>query len=111
NFPNAGHDCCDVSASDPRRYSSTDILVASPECTTHSLARAQRKHAPLFESPDPSVERSRVTMWDVVRFAEAHIYAAVIVENVVEVLRWTPFASWLQAMDSLGYLHRIVSLN
>lgn len=111
NFPDAGHDCCDVSATDPRRYSSTDILVASPECTTHSLARAKSRGLPLFEKPDPSVERSRVTMWDVVRFTEAHRYEAVVVENVAEIARWEPFSAWLQAMTLMGYDHRVVSLN
>lgn len=112
NFPDADHDCCDVSASDPRRYPSTDILVASPECTTHSLARSKDRALPLFDKPDPSVERSRATMWDVVRFTEYHRYRAVIVENVAEVVtRWQPFPAWLHAMDALGYNHRIVSLN
>ena len=32
NFPNADHDCADISASNPRRYASTDILITSPEC-------------------------------------------------------------------------------
>ena len=29
NFPDTLHDCADVSATDPRRYSSTDILVTA----------------------------------------------------------------------------------
>lgn len=32
NFPNAGHDLIDVRSCDPRRYPSTDMLIASPEC-------------------------------------------------------------------------------
>lgn len=32
NFPNAMHECTDISACDPRRYPSTDVLVTSPEC-------------------------------------------------------------------------------
>ena len=50
-------------------------------------------------------------MWDVPRFAEAHRYQAVIVENVVEAARWLPFQAWLMAMHSLGYEHRTVWLN
>lgn len=41
NFPNADHDCTDISACDPRRYPSTDILITSPECTNHSLAKGK----------------------------------------------------------------------
>lgn len=112
NFPDARHDCADISQVDPRRYPSTDILLASPECTHHSQART-KKHVPDLFDPDgdASHERSRATMWDVPRFAEIHRYQAVVVENVVEIARWAPFDSWLSAMDSLGYDHRVLSLN
>lgn len=112
NFPHADHDCADVSQVDPRRYPRTNILLASPECTHHSLARSTRHRPNLFDPEgDPQAERSRATMWDVPRFAERHHYEVVIVENVVEVTKWAPFHSWLQAMDSLGYQHRVLSLN
>jgi DNA (cytosine-5)-methyltransferase 1 len=38
NFPNADHDCEDISSLSTariRRYPDTDILLASPECTNH----------------------------------------------------------------------------
>jgi site-specific DNA-cytosine methylase len=34
HFPDARHDCADISQVDPRRYPATDILLASPECFT-----------------------------------------------------------------------------
>ncbi len=117
NFPKTDHDCCDISASDPRRYPSTDILITSPECTTHSPAGGNRRRSTsqsdLFHTAiaDPTVERSRATMWDVPRFTEYHRYRRIIVENVVEVLRWELFDVWLKAMHTLGYRHTIVSLN
>lgn len=112
NFPNADHDCADVSQVNPRRYPSTDILVASPECTNHSSAKTRKHRTTIWDpTPDPSEERSRATMWDVVRFSEHHRYAVVVVENVVEATRWEPFGAWLGAMHSLGYQHRIVSRN
>jgi len=37
--------CADVSASDPRMFGRTDILIASPECTNHSLAKGVRRVA------------------------------------------------------------------
>jgi DNA (cytosine-5)-methyltransferase 1 len=111
NFPNADHDCADISASDPRRYPSTDILITSPECTTHSPAGGNKhRKSPqrdLFVPTelDPATQRSRATMWDVVRFAEYHQYRAIIVENVVEVVRtWPLFPTWWQAMENLGYV-------
>lgn len=112
NFPGADHDCADISQVDPRRYPSTDILLASPECTHHSQARTKKHRDNLFNpNGDPAAERSRATMWDVPRFAERHRYQLVIVENVVEVTRWEPFDAWLLSMTSLGYEYQLVSLN
>lgn len=115
NFPNALHDCTDISACDPRRYPSTDILITSPECTNHSLAKGKRRHSQpdLFGAnvPDPAEERSRATMWDVPRFAEYHRYNAIIVENVVDARHWVTWDAWLHAMQLLGYEHQIVFLN
>lgn len=116
NHPKADHLCADISAYDPRRVPTTDLLWASPECTNHSVAKGVRRacsQPDLFGEtlPDAAAERSRATMWDVVRFAEAHDYRAVIVENVVDVVAWTPFGAWLSAMHAFGYEHQIVSLN
>lgn len=116
NHPDADHICADLSQTHPRYFPRTDILWASPECTNHSRAKGR----PIESSqdalwgdalPDEAAERSRATMWDVVRFADHHAYRAAIVENVVEVTQWRPFASWLSAMHSLGYRHQLVSLN
>ena len=116
NFPDTMHDCTDVSASDPRRYPSTDILITSPECTNHSLAKGvkiAKKQIQMFTEGklDPAAERSRATMWDVCRFAEFHNYNIIIVENVVDARMWVMFDSWLMAMHALGYNHKCVYIN
>lgn len=116
NHPDTEHDSADISQVDPRRYPTTDILWASPECTNHSRAKGRKQQSlqpDLFGEtlPSEAEERSRATMWDVVRFSEVHRYKAVIVENVVEAWHWPPFQAWLMAMDSYGYKHRIVFLN
>lgn len=117
NFPQTDHDCTDISACDPRRYASTDILITSPECTNHSLAKGrQRKLQAQMElfgkaQLDPSEERSRATMWDVPRFAEFHNYRCIIVENVVDARHWRLFDAWLHAMNLLDYNFEIVYLN
>ncbi|MGZ3999597.1 MAG: DNA cytosine methyltransferase, partial [Mucilaginibacter sp.] len=116
NFQETLHDCTDISACDPRRYPSTDILITSPECTNHSLAKGQKqvkKQMDMFASGvmDPAAERSRATMWDVCRFAEYHKYNAIIVENVVDARKWIMFDAWLNAMQVLGYNHKCVYLN
>lgn len=116
NFPDTHHDCADISAVDPRRYWPTDILITSPECTNHSIAkgaRRQKKQRNLLEEekPDTDAERSRATMWDVVRFAEEHHYRLIVVENVVDVRAWILFDDWLRTMHTLGYNSHIVYLN
>lgn len=116
NFPDTLHDCTDISACDPRRYPSTDILITSPECTNHSLAKGVKiaqKQMDLFNSgaEDAAAERSRATMWDVCRFAEYHTYNCIIVENVVDARKWVMFDAWLMAMHALGYNHKCVYLN
>lgn len=116
NFPDTLHDCTDISASDPRRYPSTDILITSPECTNHSLAKGKKvvkAQLDLFDKGilDPAAERSRATMWDVCRFAEYHSYNCIIVENVVDARKWVMWESWLSAMHALGYNHKCCYFN
>lgn len=116
NFPDTIHDCTDISASDPRRYPSTDILITSPECTNHSLAKGKKivkAQLDLFDQGllDPAAERSRATMWDVPRFAEYHDYNCIIVENVVDARKWIMWDAWLKAMHLLGYDHKCCYLN
>ena len=114
HFPDARHDCADISQADPRRYPRTRVLLASPECTNHSQARGvsrRRQDPSLWDAPDPSAERSRATMWDVPRFAEQVGYDAIVVENVVEAAAWVMWPAWWQAMECLGYRGRVVSAN
>lgn len=132
NFEHADHDCNDVSAlttAQIRRYPHTDILLASPECTNHSLAKGARRRKPqaasLWEdgpAGDAEQDRSRATMWDVWRFVEqkqlaGRPYKAIVVENVVDAWKWGPddngqlFQVWLSAGRALGYQHEVVFLN
>jgi DNA (cytosine-5)-methyltransferase 1 len=132
NFPDADHDCADVSAlttAQIRRYPDSDVLLASPECTNHSLAKGARRRKPqaasLWEdgpAGDDEQDRSRATMWDVCRFAEQKLlkgkpYKAIVVENVVDAFRWGAddngllFAAWRSAIESMGYRSEIVWLN
>lgn len=132
NFQHADHDCEDVASlttSQIRRYPDSDILLASPECTNHSLAKGSRRRKPqagsLFEdgpAADEEQDRSRATMWDVVRFAEQKLlkgrpYHAIIVENVVDAFKWGMnddgglFDAWLTALNALGYDYEVVWLN
>ena len=132
NFKHAEHDCADISALTTRKiagYPDTDLLLASPECTNHSLAKGALRRKPqassLFDdgpAGDQEQDRSRATMWDVPRFAEQKLlkgkpYKAIIIENVPDAFKWGYnddgglFNAWRLAMDALGYASEIVWLN
>src|SRR5579859_7857047 len=119
NFPNTLHDCTDISACDPRRYPSTNLLMTSPECTNHTIAKGRKRTLKQPGLPgfgellplDPAEDRSRATMFDVPRFAEYHDYELIIVENVVEARKWVLFDSWLSMMQKLDYHWEIVYFN
>jgi DNA (cytosine-5)-methyltransferase 1 len=118
NYPQTDHVLVDISQADPRRYPSTTILLASPECTNHSLAKGKRRKGlgqqTLWSSAaqvDVAEERSRCTMWDPLRFAEYHQYQIVILENVVDARAWRLWDAWLAAWQSLEYAWQIVYFN
>lgn len=118
NHPDAEHVCADISQYEPALFPHTDLAWFSPSCTSHTVAQGKARAARAAawtlgekELPLDAFERSRATMWDVVRFTEYHDYAAVVVENVVEVMAWAPFQAWLMSMESLGYQWRILMLN
>ncbi len=109
NHPDVHHVCARVDQIDPwRDVPDIDVLIASPECTGHSIARGGR----------PTSDQKRATGWDVVRWAEAKRPKWGIVENVREWLDWGPigkngkplksrkgetFKAWVTALESLGY--------
>ncbi|MFJ7422707.1 DNA cytosine methyltransferase [Streptomyces uncialis] len=122
NFPHVQHDCADISQIDFRRYPRTDILWGSPECTNHSIARGVR--ADLDRQPDlfgevlpaEAAVRSRATMWDIPRYLEAmwmrgRPVLGGVVENVVDVVRWISFRTWVQSIRDFGYKAHVVYLN
>ena len=104
NFPDADHDLHDVEVVPANRFRRTPLLWASPECVHHAYCRGKK-------SDDASAERSRMTMWDVVRFTEHHRYDAIIVENVIEARLWEPFDEWFGKICLLGYQGQVVYFN
>ncbi|TCO43589.1 C-5 cytosine-specific DNA methylase [Kribbella antiqua] len=117
NHPTTDHDCADLSQVEPRRYPRTNVLWASPECTNHSQAKGKKRNVDAMPDlfgdtlPDEAAERSRATMWDVVRFAEHHRYDAIVVENVVDAALWVLWPAWRSGLDALGYCVHVVYLN
>lgn len=131
NHPDTDHACVDLHLEDPRNFPHTDILWASPECTKWSVANSKAKElsremggdptlfddvpAELESSDDDEITRSRLLMFDVLRFIEHHRYRAVVVENVVDIATQAKYtaawAAWRRGLRRLGYKFRVVSLN
>lgn len=117
NHPTTTHVLTDITRADPWRYPSTTILLASPECTNHTLAKGKQRKglglSTLFGENryDPAEERSRCTMWDPLRWTERHHYEVVILENVVDARFWVMWDAWVLAWKNLGYELEMVYLN
>ncbi|MFD6029819.1 DNA cytosine methyltransferase [Cellulosimicrobium funkei] len=121
NHPDTDHAAVDLHQEDPRYFPRTDVLWASPECTKWSQANGSKPlpaiEEGLFEDPlsAEAATRSRLLMFDVLRFAEHHRYRAMIIENVVDIATQAKYRlawyEWRQQLRALGYRFRVVSLN
>jgi DNA (cytosine-5)-methyltransferase 1 len=70
-----------------------NLLLASPECTSHSVAKGNKL----------GCEKSRETAFEVLRFAEVLRPRWLVVENVMQMQRWHRFDEWYQALKDIGY--------
>jgi DNA (cytosine-5)-methyltransferase 1 len=83
------------------RVGQVDLLLASPECTSHSVAKGKA----------PRCEVSRATAFQVVRYAEVFEPRWIVVENVTRMQTWPRFAEWRQAVEGLGYKTHVCVLD
>lgn len=129
NHPEADHAHVDLHLEDPSYFPKTDILWASPECTTWSQAAGRAPDLSpilggwsLFDEIDEDLiasedaaTRSRLLMFDVLRFAEHHRYRYMVIENVIDIAarpKYRPaWKAWKTGLTNLGYEFRVVSLN
>lgn len=70
-----------------------DLLLASPDCTSHTHARGAR----------PPNDNSRDTAHQVARYARALSPPWIVVENVVNIRRWEHYNRLLEDLRGLGY--------
>ncbi len=119
NHPDARHICAPLEGLDPRKAVPSgrlDILVASPECTHHSIARGGK----------PVSDQLRASAWHILRWAELLQIDNILVENVREFQDWGPtdasgrpiksrkgeiFNAFCAALRSLNYSveHRVLN--
>lgn len=78
-----------------------ELLLASPECTNHSVAKGAAERC----------EASRRTAFEVIRFAKAWRPRWVVVENVVSMQRWSAYSDWLNKLRRIGYNMKELKLN
>ncbi len=94
NHPEVAHSCQDLQQADWHKVPAHDLLLASPACQGHSIARGkERAHH----------DATRSTAWAVVSCAEVHQPKLIVVENVTTFIHWRLFPAWKIAMKSLGY--------
>lgn len=70
-----------------------DLLLASPECTSHSVAKGKA----------PRCEKSRETAFQVIRYAQVFKPRWIVVENVPRMTLWARFQEWLGGIHGMGY--------
>jgi len=97
NFPDALTYRMKASSLSPQRVldevGKIDLLLASPECTNHSIARGKR----------PRCDDSRNTAFEVIRFAKALKPRWIVVENVLQMRHWERFDEWHKKLRAIGY--------
>ena len=83
-----------------RRYR-PDVLLTSPECTSHSIARGAK----------PGLESSRETAIGIVPWVESMRPRWVIVENVNRMKKWDRHNELVETIEGLGYTVSDLFLN
>lgn len=105
NFPSAKVFTSKCEELDPQKIKESvgeiNLLIASPECTSHTCAKGSGKRS----------EDSRNTAFQVLRFAEVFRPRWIVIENVVHMRSWSRYKEWLLSLNSLGYQTRIQILN
>jgi DNA (cytosine-5)-methyltransferase 1 len=83
------------------RKGNVDILIGSPECTHHSVARGAK----------PRCDESRRSGWYVMRFARELKPRWIVLENVTSMRNWQGYGELIQALEDEGYKLRIQPLD
>ncbi|MGC4100186.1 DNA cytosine methyltransferase [Ferruginibacter sp.] len=105
NFPEAKAFEGDLRNLDPetvkKEIGNIDLILASPECTNHSLAKGARERN----------EESKETAFQVTRYAKVFKPKSIVIENVVEMQSWSGHAKLLEELWGLNYYVKEIELN
>ncbi len=104
NFPSADVICSPIEELDPIELASRykpDVLLTSPECTSHSIARGAK----------PGCEKSKETAIGIIPWIEAMRPRWLIVENVNRMKKWGRHNELVSTIESYGYTVNDLLLN
>lgn len=97
NFPNTRFYEGRLEDSDPetlaKELGPIDLIMASPECTNHSPAKGKARRC----------EMSKDTAFQVIRFAKAFQPRWIVIENVINMAKWTRYKDFYQKLETEGY--------
>ncbi|MBB5852492.1 DNA cytosine methyltransferase [Amycolatopsis umgeniensis] len=128
NHPGMDHYRGDIAKADIGGFPRVDFFWASPACPPWTDARGQKRdfdqnlQGVLFDPKtgpkalDPSVARARALMEEVPRYLRAMRLRGKpvlggVVENVVQVAKWSEFKRWRREIEAEGYLTWLIALN
>ena len=105
NFRNATTYDSDIRRINPaevkKKIGKIDLILASPECTNHSVAKGNKDRD----------EESKRTAYQVTRFAKEFRPKWIIIENVIQMGSWSGHSKLLKELWSLDYFVKEVKLN
>jgi DNA (cytosine-5)-methyltransferase 1 len=78
-----------------------DLILASPECTNHSVAKGAKIRC----------EASKNTAFEVTRYASVFKPKWIVIENVVEMASWSKHPKLLEELWKLNYFVKELALN
>ena len=84
-----------------RELGKIDLIMSSPECTNHSVAKGNK----------PRCEKSKETALQVIRFARALKPRWIVIENVVSMKNWARYDELINDLRRLGYNTHMQVLN
>lgn len=123
NFPHVDHYQGDIREAPVHTWPVADVFWASPSCPDWSTAQGKRRDyheqdaiPGLEPERDESAERSRALMEEVPQYLEGVAarggrVLAGVVENVIEVRKWSQWDRWLGDIRNLGYRTRVIAFN
>ena len=104
NFPTAEVICSPIEELEPQKLAKKikpDVLLTSPECTSHSIARGAK----------PGNEKSKETAISIIPWIEAMEPRWLIVENVNRMKKWGRHNELIETIESYGYTVNDLFLN